>query len=236
MTLLDLLPVRLATDTAVAVLLEGSLLLGATWVAAALLRRHSPAARHGVWTLGFVLALIVPLAGTALPERSLGLLPYPTSSRADAGAGDAPIRTGNGAGLRAARPFPGLPDAGDVPGLERAALTPPPPEPGRADRIGASLATGFWLLWGAGALALVLRLGGHRIRVGRLTARGAPVPAGDLPARIARREAARMGIRRRVRVVYTDELPVPVTWGVVRPRLLLPPDAASWSETRLRAV
>lgn len=196
-----------------------------------LLRRHSPAVRHTVWTVGFLLALLVPAGGFLLPSRSLGLLHYPPALTTSTAAG------GGSAGLEAAAPFPGLPTptgsmdfpgplrtlsgAGEIPGIER---------------LGAGLATGFLLLWGLGALVLVLRLVGHRIQVGRLTRRGTSAAPDDGPARVARREAARMGIRRHVGVVYTSELAVPVTWGVLRPILLLPPDATTWSETRLHAV
>lgn len=180
-----LLPTRLAAEVAADVLLEGSVLLGMTWLVARVLAERSPAERHALWTTGFVLALLVPLGGRLLPQHSLGLVTLPGS----------PAETGTG-----------------------------------------WAATGFLVLWCAGALVLLVRLGSHRIRVGRLTSRGRTADPGDLPARIARREARRMGIARRVDVIYTGELRLPVTWGVLRPVLLLPPEARAWTETRLRAV
>lgn len=228
----DLLPVPLATDATLAVLLEGSLLLGATWGVAALLRRHAPAVRHTVWTTGLVLALLVPAAGALLPVRSLGLLPYPPPLPGSAGGGAPPSR-----GLDAAAPFPDLPAPG--PGAELPdglAVTGVPTAGPGFEQLGTALATAFLVFWALGALLMLGRLVGHRVHVDRLTRRGTPAPPGDTPARLVRLEARRMGIRRRVRVAYTSELAVPVTWGIVRPVLLLPPDAATWDDTRLRAV
>lgn len=236
MSPVDLVSVRLATDATLAVLLEGSLLLGATWGVVALLRRHAPAVRHTVWTVGFVLALVVPLAGTLLPVRSLGVVQVPRTPTA-APTTDGSTHGSTAPGLDAAAPFPGLPEfAGTTRPTGGVGAPGSPPEIPALERIGAGLATGFLVLWALGGLILLARLAWHRVHVGRLTRRGSAVPPGDAPARVARREAARMGIRRRVRVIYTSELAVPVTWGVLRPVLLLPPDAVRWSDTRLRAV
>jgi len=45
-----------------------------------------------------------------------------------------------------------------------------------------------------------------------------------------------LGIRRPVRVIQTALAPMPMTWGVARPVVVLPDDAASWPEGRLHAV
>lgn len=50
--------------------LEAAVLLAASWLGAALLRRGSAAARHQLWTLGVVGALLLPLLSLALPARS----------------------------------------------------------------------------------------------------------------------------------------------------------------------
>jgi carboxyl-terminal processing protease len=50
------------------------------------------------------------------------------------------------------------------------------------------------------------------------------------------RLAAEMGIRRRIRLVVGPERAMPMTWGVLRPTLLLPADAATWSPERRRVV
>ena len=50
---------------------------------------------------------------------------------------------------------------------------------------------------------------------------------------LARRLAARIGLRRPVRLVLSHRREIPMTWGVLRPVVLLPADAVGWSEERL---
>ena len=45
-----------------------------------------------------------------------------------------------------------------------------------------------------------------------------------------------LGIRRSVRVLASDIVPVPMTWGLLRPVVLLPADAITWPPARRRAV
>jgi beta-lactamase regulating signal transducer with metallopeptidase domain len=96
-----------------------------------------------------------------------------------------------------------------------------------------------------GAALLLVLLGGAAARLGRLGRDAASVAAitrasVDLPeapaTRLAQRLAAAAGIRRGVRVVYTDELLVPATWRLWRPVILLPERARHWSAERARPV
>ena len=48
--------------------IKASLLLGASWLGALLLRRSSAAARHQMWTLGVLAALLLPLACWLMPS------------------------------------------------------------------------------------------------------------------------------------------------------------------------
>jgi len=45
-----------------------------------------------------------------------------------------------------------------------------------------------------------------------------------------------LGIRRRVRVLESADAPMPLTWGILRPVVLLPEGAAQWPPARLRSV
>ncbi len=48
--------------------------------------------------------------------------------------------------------------------------------------------------------------------------------------------SCRVGIRRPVRVLRSDALDIPCTWGVLRPVILLPRRAATWTQEQLDAV
>jgi|GEM_PF-4588575 len=53
---------------------------------------------------------------------------------------------------------------------------------------------------------------------------------------LARQLAARLGLRRSVQLVLSPQREIPMTWGVLRPVVLLPIDAVGWSEERLTIV
>ena len=60
----------------------------------------------------------------------------------------------------------------------------------------------------------------------------------DDPALLRQLDAARaaLGVRRSVALLTRDDPTTPMTWGVLRPTVLLPSDAADWPAERQRAV
>lgn len=124
----------------------------------------------------------------------------------------------------------GLPAAGwllPVLVARPSALGPPPSSPWPA------LLASLWA-FGAGALLLAgwVRRAEHR----RLLARGRVLAHGR-EARLLRRLERRLGLSRPVRLVESDELPVPVVSGVVRPVLGLPSGLARClSDDELEAI
>ena len=85
------------------------------------------------------------------------------------------------------------------------------------------------LVWmaGAGMVAVWFLLG--TLRTSWMVRRAAP-------SSIDPAQAATLGIRRRVRVLDSDATPMPLTWGLLRPVVVLPKGAAEWPEARLRSV
>ncbi|MCK4626157.1 MAG: hypothetical protein KAV00_12645, partial [Phycisphaerae bacterium] len=53
---------------------------------------------------------------------------------------------------------------------------------------------------------------------------------------LARRAAEAVGLRRDMILLQSDQEPMPMVWGVLRPRLLLPTEADEWSPQRQRVV
>lgn len=193
--------------------LKASLLLAASWLGAALLRRGTAAARHQLWTLGVVGVLLLPLLCWALPSlaRSLSLSPslslLPSLSTeparlAGAGSLDAPA---------------GLLMAGDA--------------SGSAPAWPAFLT----IVWAAGALGISLRLLRGHLAARRLARTAEP----DFPESwsAALREAAvALGLGERIQLLRSETIGSPMTIGVLRPRVLLPAAADSWPSERLLAV
>ena len=180
------------------------LLLGAC--IAALLRTRSAAARHFVWTVTLVCALLLPLAtsfapvvrvGRVVEEKSEPLLQTST-----------PILAPRNAAVPAADPA-----ASRRRGAETA-----PSQPARTPAF----------LYFAGVIAMLLWLAAGQLAVWRIVRKATPLD--DPLIDEARR---RMGVKRAVRVALSDRVSAPFTTGWI---ILLPADAAMWPVERRRAA
>jgi TonB family protein len=91
------------------------------------------------------------------------------------------------------------------------------------------------IVWGAGVAAGALLLVVGLARLAWITARAVPLVTGPWPG-LVEDVTARYGIRRPVRLLRTDRHDTIATWGVFRPRVLLPVEAEDWSEEWARVV
>ena len=87
----------------------------------------------------------------------------------------------------------------------------------------------------AGALAGVLLLLVGLLRLQWIATRARPVTDGRL-AMIWRETLDTLAISRPVRLLETDHTPLLMTWGVIRPIVVLPRSANHWTDARVRAV
>jgi beta-lactamase regulating signal transducer with metallopeptidase domain len=91
------------------------------------------------------------------------------------------------------------------------------------------------IVWAAGATCLLAGLVTGLVRLARLIARC--VPVSDGPWRSIANELTRAaGLRRRVEILQSTEPSLLITCGVLRPKIILPAGASSWSEGRQRIV
>ncbi|NIM50910.1 MAG: hypothetical protein GTN78_24240 [Gemmatimonadales bacterium] len=246
--------VGVGADGAISVLaeltLKSSVLLLVTGCAALLLRRAPAAVRHLVWSLGLAGALALPVLWAVAPQWQLpglsGVLPEPVTAEAVVVEQpvSAPIVASTGTGHVSAVEVPPTgaepaPFDGEVwadGGTVRVDREPVPA--GRPD-MGVRLDFPWYVwvvaIWALGAVGLVAVVILGIVRVARLGATAAPVTGGHL-ARCARQLVGRFNIGRPVRFLTSRVSPVPMTWGVVHPTVLLPREAEDWTEDRLRAV
>jgi beta-lactamase regulating signal transducer with metallopeptidase domain len=99
-----------------------------------------------------------------------------------------------------------------------------------APRLFLLLPAGLWLV---GLVIFSLRYVGGRISLSRL----AVVQADSQLLRLPLEElASRMRIRREVSVVYSSRCAIPLTYGLLHPRIMLPSASIGWPAERLRAV
>lgn len=225
--------------------IKTSILLAGAGIVCAGLRRAA-ALRHLVWALALAATLLLPCLSPLLPawtppiprSRSLGLqslqilaMPGVPDSRA-AATDNAAWRPGPPSrAARAGRPVA----PGAAPPAALAAKTSAPAaseiSPPRASSVPA-VASALWL---AGTLLLL----GRRLRASRrlrLLARRSLAPPHPGWQALLDRQARELGVRRPVRLLLSSESDVPLTWGVIAPRVLLPAAATGWTEQRLTVV
>jgi TonB family protein len=122
-----------------------------------------------------------------------------------------------------------------APAVFRAVASAPPAIPGVAIVVEAAHVNRTpWIvmIWAAGFGIVMLRL-----VAGTIWIRCRTRPLIDQGCRhLANGLAESFGVRRNVRLLAGKRNAMPVTWGLLRPCILLPADAADWSEERRRIV
>jgi beta-lactamase regulating signal transducer with metallopeptidase domain len=192
----------LAGSFALSVVVKATLVLLVGLCAAWLARRSRASVRHLVLALTFAALLVLPAAAVLVPGATI-------PSRAAAPA--KPSTTERPRAPRQALPMPAAPARTQSP-----SWSPP------------SLATSLAATWAAVAAMLSASFALSLWRLRRIRRSAAPWPRGR-----ARLEtlAAAAGIRaRRVEIVLHRADEGPFTWGVARHSVVLPRDAAGWSD------
>jgi TonB family protein len=90
-------------------------------------------------------------------------------------------------------------------------------------------------IWIVGSATMLLRLAAEVVKLRRLmsTSRDVTDPRA---LHLLRETASALGLRRTPYLLRSSHALVPLTWGLLRPRVLLPDEAGEWEEERLRAV
>ncbi len=193
-------------------LVKASLIAGLGLLASQVLVGRTASARH--WTLAVTLAglLVLPAAALALPALELAWLPEVADSfrATETVAGESGGVEGT-PGRAAPAPAPGVPAA------RRAAPV----------RIPWGLLIAGVYVFVAGLLLLRLFVG--ILRLARMTRRGTA-----LDEALWRPLLRDVKTRRPLRVVTSPAAAVPMTWGILRPVILLPQDALDWTPDERR--
>jgi beta-lactamase regulating signal transducer with metallopeptidase domain len=229
-----------------------ALVWDATWKSAVLLaaagalglaiRRSSAAARHLVWSLAMAGSLALPVVALSMPSWSWPILPTEVSVlslpvaptpihivppgtlvqefTAEADRDRPKTSREDPKKITRSAPAPGIVDTPTSPAASKNAARPP---------VG-------WLVivWATGVMwILAIPL------VGRLALLPIVRSAGSSDARVwrdlAHQLAGQLGLRR-VRFLRSDRAVMPMTWGLLRPVILLPGEADGWPRDRLHDV
>jgi carboxyl-terminal processing protease len=231
--------------------LKGTALLVVACVLAVALRRAGAARRHLLWALALAGLLVLPVLGLLLPRWQLPLTsPWAgeTETRAVPAAPEAPRQRGGGflvphARLvleapvqRPATPLLVASREHELPREARPGEAPAPPNQDEG-RPGTPPGGVAWLLvlWAAGVALALAWLAAGFLSVWLLRRGSRLVSTGPLVS-LLRELAEELGIRRRVRLLLSERRAIPMTWGVLRPVVLLPAEAEDWPAERLRVV
>ena len=177
--------------------------------------------RHNLWTLTFVLLLVLPGLRLFGPSWDVPVLP----------------EAGRPTDMRLEMPVPAIPAHAAAAATE---LAPPvsvvPAASGAPEsRPFRSLTRLAFLIWAIGCGVALLSVGVGVLRFRKLARVALPV---ENAAWLRRLEELRkqLGIRAEVRLLQGKEVLTPMTGGVFEPVILLPVSAVGWSEARCRIV
>jgi beta-lactamase regulating signal transducer with metallopeptidase domain len=185
------------------------LVLGLPWLVVIASSRQSAAQRHRVWVAGIVGALLLPLLTFFIPMQYSG----PLGEAAAQWASQVSAPEGSAVTLRPTAPAP---------------LTHGSPQ------VGAFFV--LTVIWAAVCFLLFLRLAAGLRRLSQIASSSRLLNDHEWTSLVAEL-SEHLGVTRPVRVLLCrNPAFIPVTWGVFRPRVVLPSDATQWTEQRRRIV
>ena len=215
----------------ISVSLKGSALIAVAWLLTRAIRRGSAAMRHAIWTSALAGMLLLPVLTALVPVIELGVMPeirLPRTPSVErpfvAPEAILPRETGprDSKTVRRTTSAPAMRELESV----AAAAAPRTQIP-----VEAWLALALF----AGVALLVARAVAGAFQLSMWARRARAVhDAGWLS--LVQRLANGMGIARPVTLLRSDRACVPMTWGVVYPRVLLPADADAWTADRRTIV
>jgi len=198
------------TALAAAAALKSMVALTVAWLAAKCMRRSPAAARHLLWMVALAAIVAVPVLSVVLPAWRL---PFPVvpGITFDVTASGSPNSPGNS------------------PAAPRAPFHAPP-SPASHGAWRPDWALDLLLLWAAGAAVMLVRTLAAGFALSRLGTATAWRASADAAARA-------MGLKKPLRARQSAPGTMPMAFGLFRPAVCLPEDAAAgWSEGRRRMV
>jgi beta-lactamase regulating signal transducer with metallopeptidase domain len=227
---------------------KATLILAFAGLLTAFWRTASASARHLVWTIAVASALILPLAAVGMAKLGTPRLAVPlrmpvATITADI-APDLPDPVVIDESAKAiGEPVMPAADEGSVSEGIASPVTAQIELPALAAIVASSVGGGVlsdWrryamILWAAGAIVALLPLLIAVLRV-RILARHARVVTDSSWTYLIERTPAVSHLSSRVRILESQDMAMPMTWGVTHPTLLLPSGARTWPEWKRRNI
>lgn len=204
------------------ILVKSSLIMAVTALAALVSRRGSAARRHMIWAVSIAALLALPVLSLTLPSLNIPV------------AASAPVTRIAAVIDKIDAPF--VPDAPAKRAIERSSQASPATQETIAQpQQPLPWPTIFLLTYLVGVLGFALKLVAERIAVGRLARRASEVkdPEWVALAAACRRETGAAGS---VRFLRSLDQTMPMAFGVLKPTVMIPSVADTWTTDRRRAV
>ena len=191
--------------TAIAVIVDVSVVTALALLVCRALRHKPAAVRHLILAVSLGAAAVAPALEAAIPQWELPLLAGPSV------------------------PSSSLTLESELSPTTAAVAIAPAPTPRLT--LAAAVAT----VWGIGAFVVLAGLLAGIVRLTSMTRRCRPIRSGTWRERAAVL-AIQDGLARPVAVLECPDRAFLLTWGVFRPRIIVPADAASWTDDRIDVV
>ena len=204
--------------------LKGVALLVLAGIAAVALRNASAAARHLVWLFAVGALLMLPMLSALLPNWRV--LPSWTAMTV-------PARLAFTTEARFLTPSHHLPVAATPP--TAVSSTQVASAPRAVPEKSLTIRDWFPLVWATGFTLLLTRLLAASWLLSR-AARGCAVAVDERLAQLVQTARKQLDIRQPLQVLLDQRSTIPMVWGTLRPRLLLPAEAVEWADSQLRSV
>ena len=199
--------IGIGASFAAMLLVKATLTLAVALTVTGLARRSRAAARHVLLVAAFAVLLVLPAASFIMPSRGVRLPATPAASSAPVAA-IVPVITS-----------PSPTRLGGQESVDRF-----------RSRSGMTASAVLWAIWGAGALLCLLPVLAGTWHLRALGESGSACARGEA---LLRRLSAEAGLHRSIAVRVHRSIPGPMTYGTLRPVILLPLDAESWSHDAL---
>jgi beta-lactamase regulating signal transducer with metallopeptidase domain len=192
-----------------------------------LLRKKSASVRHCVLSTAVVFSILTPAFNAVMPVWDVSAF-FRVASQHPAVA---PIRAQILAMTSSATRVVTQP----LPGAETGAADAVPRTQGDGAVVAVSFPRLLLLLWASGSLVGLIVLLAGVARLAAVLAGSVPVPDGTW-RRLAGLISSEYGLKSVVHLLESRNSSVLVTWGALRPRVVLPAGSAEWPEQRARIV
>ena len=212
---------------AVEIIIKSLIIQAAALSALWFMRRTSAAVKHLYLSVALLIMLALPIAVLITPSLNVGIVSLPVSLQQASSA------------AQPSGPASETPAGGDKVSIagEQTAEDPRAVVGTQSLNRGGSAKLLRLLItaWAVGTGGLLVWLFAGLLYTLWLSSRAVMIEGGGL-VRLLKEAQGQIGLTRRVTLLETDRIRVPVVFGIYRPRLMLPSRASQWPQERLRAI